>query len=174
MDIFIISGAPNTGKTHYIAAICEFLLAKYTPAKTDLPHWGHFKKWQSTIDITQPFADFSCVLDINGRIVLIQSASDDINCITHLQNDISQYSPDIVFCTSHDYNSGNRAALCQRIGLVDGNIISATGSINVEEYSLGKIYNNSSRRNITHALESYFENTKNMILKNIANSPYNL
>lgn len=172
--MFIISGAPNTGKTHYIASICEYLLAKYSPLKTDLPHWGYFKKYQTTIDILQSFADFSCVLDIKGKKVLIQSASDDQNCAIHLKNDIIKYSPDIVFCTSHDFNSSNRAILCKELGLIDGNTLVGTGAKNIEEYSLGKIYNNSNRRNINDALTSYFENTKKMILKNIAGSPYYL
>ena len=69
MNLFIVSGAPNTGKSTTVYHLCTYLL-NLGYVKTDIPYNG--KRYSTSTSFPPILAnDFSCLLEKEGKKVLI-------------------------------------------------------------------------------------------------------
>ena len=97
MNLFIVSGAPNTGKSTTVYHLCTYLL-NLGYVKTDIPYNG--KRYSTSTSFPPILAnDFSCLLEKEGKKVLIHTATDDVFNIDALVNSINNHKPSIVITT---------------------------------------------------------------------------
>lgn len=101
MKFFVISGAPDTGKTTAINLVAEWLCNKYSittdfygnPLPSFLPSPSNGK-----------YVDISIVISLSSRKVIIHSATDDQNCMNQLINTIKNNNDaEIVITTCRDF-----------------------------------------------------------------------
>lgn len=168
MQYFFISGAPSTGKTMTIHAVCGWLLSNgyvgsdlRTDGKVFTP---------STIFPVLGVDDFSYSLQKNGVKVLVHSATDDKDNIDMLGDFIRNHKPDIVITSCRDYLDWPRGYLCQTLGLIDDYELYLKNP-NVREFPLAKI---TRKTNWNHRHIWYFRNTFKIIKDILTAFPYRL
>lgn len=88
MKFFVISGAPSTGKTTAINKIAEWLTSGVITTDSNGQLLPPFLP-----DAYGNYYDFSIVIIISGRKIIVHSATDDINCMNQLIDKIKQ-NPD--------------------------------------------------------------------------------
>lgn len=168
MQYFFISGAPSTGKTTTIHAICGWLLSNgYTGG--DLRTDGKVYT-PSTVFPVIGVDDFSYILQKNGIKVLVHSATDDLPNIAILVGLIHDLTPDVVITSCRDYPDLPREYLCQTLGLTNDYELNLSNP-NVREFPLAKI---TRRKNWNDPYIWYFRNTTNIIENMLMAAPYNL
>ncbi len=168
MQYFFISGAPSTGKTTTIHAICGWLLSSgYTGG--DLRTDGKVYT-PSTVFPVIRVDDFSYLLQKDSIKVLVHSATDDAYTIGILDDLIKSQKPNIVISSCRDYPDWPREYLCQTLGLINDYELNLKNS-NVREFPLAKI---TRRANWPNAYDWYFRNTFEIIKEILKASPYRL
>lgn len=96
MNFLVVSGAPSTGKTTALNQIAEWLRVKYS-ISTDF--YGNSLP-SFLPDSTGKYWDFSIVIILNGRKIIIHSATDDINWMDKLVELIKQNPESEIVITS--------------------------------------------------------------------------
>jgi tRNA uridine 5-carbamoylmethylation protein Kti12 len=157
MKFLVISGAPETGKTTAINKIAEWLTAGVITTdyygKT-LPSFLPNKKGE--------YEDFSIVIILNNRKIIIHSATDDEACMDGLIEEIRKNTDTEIVITSC------RDLYKQRDYFTSHIKPFATFFL---ESPLGKI----TRRNDPDAAKNWYENTLFLLHKHIlSNNPFNL
>jgi hypothetical protein len=168
MQYFFLSGAPNTGKTMTIHAICGWLLS-IGYIGNDLRQDGQVYIQSTTFPVLR-VNDFSFLMQKGGVKVLVHSATDDVYNINMLADFISTYTPDVVISSCRDYLDWPRNYLCQKLGLTNDYELS-TNNPSVQEFPMGKI---TRRNNWSDAHLWYFRNTLKCIKMLLTSTPYSL
>lgn len=160
MKFFVISGAPDTGKTTAINLVSEWLCSKYS-ITTDF--YGNPLPPFLPNPTTGKYDDISLVLNLNGLKVIIHSATDDKNCMDILIEKINQNTDsEIVITTCRD--------LYWPKDYFNLNIGSFASSFLLES-PLGKI---TRRNDFTLANTWYKDSLLQMHQHILSNIPYNL
>ena len=87
MDFLVISGAPQTGKTTAINNIAQRLTNGVISTDVNGTILPSFLP-----DSAGKYWDFSIVIILRGRKIIIHSASDDVNCMNQLIEKIQSIS----------------------------------------------------------------------------------
>ena len=170
MNLFIVSGAPNTGKSTTVYHLCTYLL-NLGYVKTDIPYNG--KRYSTSTSFPPILAnDFSCLLEKEGKKVLIHTATDDVFNIDALVNSINNHKPSIVITTCRDFGDWPRDYFCSQLKLVNSFILASTSDIDIEEFPLSRIKRRTTR--FATAYEWYFINSTHQIEKILSLPPYSI
>lgn len=157
MIFFVISGAPSTGKTTAINNIAEWLTSGVITTDSNGLLLPSFLQ-----DTYGNFYDFSIVIVIKGRKIIIHSASDDTNKMDALIEKIKQNPDTEIVITSCRDIYGERDYFTANIRPY------ATFFL---ESPLGKI----TRRNDFLLADNLYKDTLLQMHQHIlSNSPYNL
>lgn len=168
MRYFIVSGAPSTGKTTTLNAICGWLLDRgYVGEDVG----SDDKKYVPiTSCLVQNVGDFSYMLHKGDLGILVHSATDDEENINILDTLIREYKPDIVITSCRDYLDSPRQYLCQTLGFTNDYVLDRKNE-HVREFPLAKI---TRRRNWSEPYIWYFNTTTDIIKTMLMAAPYNL
>nr|WP_290016480.1 hypothetical protein [uncultured Alistipes sp.] len=170
MQYFFISGAPFTGKTTTINAVCGWLQNRGYSGQDVDPNGRVYAP--ITTCPASGVSDFSYMLHKSNLGVLVHSATDDQPNIDILVSLIHSLTPDVVITSCRDYSDPSRLYLCQKLNLVDGYTIGSQQSgVQVKEFPLAKI---TRRKNWNDPYIWYFVNTTNIIENMLMAAPYNL
>lgn len=168
MDLLIISGAPNTGKSTTVYHLCSFLIGQGY-VRIDIPYNG--KTYSAPTSFPPVLADdFACLLQKGGKKILIHTATDDTYNIDALANSISSHNPEIVITTCRDFGDWPRDYFCSKLKLTNGFILTGVSPVCVEEFPLSRVTRRTAR--FTTAYEWYFKNSTNQIEKLLLQPPY--
>ncbi|WP_302603927.1 hypothetical protein [uncultured Alistipes sp.] len=168
MQYFFISGAPSTGKTTTINAVCGWLQTRGYSGR-DVDPYGRIYSPITTY-LASGVQDFSYMLYKGEFGVLVHSATDDQPNIDILVGLIHNLTPDVVITSCRDYPDWPREYLCQTLGLTNDYELNLSNS-NVREFPLAKI---TRRKNWNDPYIWYFRNTTNIIEDMLMAAPYNL
>ncbi|MDM1484321.1 hypothetical protein HX045_11655 [Myroides odoratimimus] len=173
MNFFIISGAPDTGKTSILNILAnELLNQKYVGSLHNILNYNQLNTPTSilptfALNSQGKYDDISLFVEFGGKKVLFHSATDDFECIDKLKKIILLHSDlDIIItsCRDIDYPGKERTLLRS---LIDPN-----NDFDVE-VPRGKI----SRTNSINKASAYtwLEVTSiNLYLHLLGQSPYNI
>lgn len=168
MHYFILSGAPSTGKTSTLNAICGWLQTRGYSGRDVNPDGRVY------IPVTTcpapSMSDFSYMLHKGSLGVLVHSATDDRYNIDILADLIQNLKPDVVITSCRDYLDWPRQYLCQTLGLTDDYVLDRKNP-QVREFPLAKI---TRRKNWNDSYIWYFNTTTNIIENMLMATPYNL
>jgi|688.fasta_scaffold01664_7 hypothetical protein len=157
MKFLVISGAPQTGKTTAINNIAQRLTNGVISTDVNGTILPSFLP-----DSAGKYWDFSIVINLRGRKIIIHSASDDVNCMNQLIEKIKQNPDTEIVITScrdiyweRDYFTANVRPFANFF----------------LESPLGKI----TRRNDFNLADDWYKDTLFEMHQHIlSNNPYNL
>lgn len=155
MDMLIISGAPDTGKTITIREIYERLLVM---GYTDTSHENMPEKKDD--DFTRT------LLNLDNKAILIHSATDDEFNINILFDNINN-NYDLVITSCRDLYHPREYFFRKQKEYQDHHKI----SISIEEFPLAKI---TRRSHWKDAHNWYFNACINQLMNKLTSAPYNL
>ena len=114
MEVLIISGREKSGKSEIICKIANWLVREKNAKYTDMTGYGKYTVYKPDTNV-----DMRTILELNGKKILIHSATDNKLRIRELEEALSSNNDiDILITSARSFDESERNILVEEIGWI--------------------------------------------------------
>ena len=111
MEVLIISGREKSGKSEIICKIANWLVREKNAKYTDMTGYGKYTVYKPNTNV-----DMRTILELNGKKILIHSATDNEIRIDELVNEVRENGNiDILITSSRSFEEKERKLLVEKM-----------------------------------------------------------